>query len=340
MAMEIKPVYLFYGEETYLIARDLKIFRQYFSQRDCEIEEFDAVKDSLADILTAASMDPLFGSERLIIVSNSPWFAPSKGQSGTDKTNKTGENEKIKEERSAIEDYCSSPNENVCLVFTAPTAARTLKTVKAIMSVGKVREYKKPKEWELPAYLRQYLNKGRRRIGANTLDLLITIGGDDLGSLINECDKLILYTEGKDTVSEQDVLTVVSQGAAANMFQLSDALGNRDAAIVGGLVGSILGEMKPWEYMKLFGYITNYFRMLLRIKALSAEGCSESQIAKTTKINPYRIKLGIPASKKYTTEELIEALRLMAEVDYKMKSGQEDFAQSFPVALMAIAASF
>ena len=44
MAMEIKPVYLFYGEETYLIARDLKIFRQYFSQRDCEIEEFDAVK--------------------------------------------------------------------------------------------------------------------------------------------------------------------------------------------------------------------------------------------------------------------------------------------------------
>ncbi|MDO4541535.1 MAG: hypothetical protein Q4C00_01725, partial [Bacillota bacterium] len=66
--MEIKPVYLFYGDETYLIDRDLKIFRQYFRDRDCTVEEFDGVRDKLEDILEAAAMDPLFGSQRLIIV--------------------------------------------------------------------------------------------------------------------------------------------------------------------------------------------------------------------------------------------------------------------------------
>ncbi|MDO4541534.1 MAG: DNA polymerase III subunit delta, partial [Bacillota bacterium] len=266
----------------------------------------------------------------------SPWFAGAakkKGESGERSSNA----DKLKGQRQAIEEYCQAWNENVCLVFTAVSASKALKTVKAVMSVGKVREYKKPKEWELPAYLRQYLRKAGRSISPRALELLVAIGGEDLGSLINECDKLVLYTVGQDAISDDDVAHVVSFGAEANIFQLSDALGNRDVAKVRQLCTAILGETKAWEYPKVFGYITNYIRILMRIKAFLSHGYSENRIVEATKINAYRVKLGIPAAKRYSEAELRQALGMMLEVDYKMKSGIGDFTESFPLALMDIA---
>lgn len=332
--MEIKPLYLFYGDEAYLIEKDLKIFRSHFKAMDCAVEEFDGVKDNLDSILDAVATDPLFGSRRLIIVKNSPWFANAKKQEG-DKAKSAAEN--IKKQRQEIEEYCQNPNENVCLVFVAASASKTLKAVKAIAALGKVREYKKPREWELGPYLRQYLRREGRSIFPGALDLFITIGGEDLGSLISQCDKLVLYTQGRDNITEEDVAKVVSQGAEASIFQLSDALGSRDVNKVRSLCNNILAETKTWEYPKLFGYITNYIRLLMRIKEYSEAGYGESQIASATKINSYRVKLGIPAAKRYTMAELAQGLRLMLEVDYKLKSGISDFSQTFPVALMTIA---
>lgn len=332
--MEIKPLYLFYGDEDYLIEKDLKIFRRYFQDLECVVEEFDGVKDDLNSILDVAATDPLFGSRRLIIVKNSPWFANAKKQEG-EKAKSAAE--KLKQQRQEIEEYCQAPNENVCLVFVAASASKTLKTVKAIAALGKVREYKKPREWELGPYLRQYLRREGRSISPGALDLFVTIGGDDLGSLINQCDKLVLYTQGRDNIVEEDITKVVSQGAEANIFQLSDALGNRDVNKVRSLCNNILAETKTWEYPKLFGYITNYIRLLMRIKEYTEAGYGESQIAADTKINSYRIKLGIPAAKRYTMNELTQGLRLMLEVDYRLKAGISDFPQTFPVALMTIA---
>lgn len=334
--MEIKPVYLFYGEEAYLLTKDLQIFRQYFAQQECTVEEYDAAKIPLETILDAAATNPLFGAERLIIVSNSPWFAPfKKDTSGGEQSAKSGD--KLKGQREALEAYISHPNDEVCLVFVAATASRSLKLVKAIASIGKVREYKKPREWELPPYLRQYLRKQGKNIAPAALDLLITIGGEDLGSLINECDKLVLYSGEADTVTENDVAKVVSQGAAANIFQLSDALGARNIESVRGLIANILSELKPGEYPKVFGYIVNYIRILLRLKEFISRGYNEKEIAAATKINAYRVKLAIPAAKRYSEDELIAALSLLLDVDFKMKSGRADFADSFPAALLAIA---
>ena len=72
--MEIKPVYLFYGEETFCCKKISLIFVIILTEKNMEPKCFDGAKDSLDLILAAAEANPLFAEKRLIIVENSPWF--------------------------------------------------------------------------------------------------------------------------------------------------------------------------------------------------------------------------------------------------------------------------
>ncbi|MEG1497608.1 MAG: DNA polymerase III subunit delta [Clostridiales bacterium] len=338
--MEIKPLYIFYGEEEYLINKDIRFFREYFTKSDCSIEEFDGAKTSVETILEAAQTNPLFGEERLIIVNNAPWFRPAKkkesGKTKDDAEEKANDN--LKKQRELLDDYFLDINEKTCLVFIATGLSRTLKLVKSAEKIGKVREYTKPKKWELPGILRQYLRKQGKNIGPKALEILVAMSGEELGNLINECDKLALHAGEKETISESDVLKTVSHSAQANNFQLSDALGKRDVAEVKTLAYALMSDMKPWEYSALFGYIVNQLRLLIRLKEMSNQGMNEREIIAATKVNSYRVKLGLPSAQKYHLTELTDGLKKMLEVELKMKTGKANFKDTFPVALISIAA--
>lgn len=130
---------------------------------------------------------------------------------------------------------------------------------------------------------------------------------------------------------------MVSRSAEVNSFQLSDALGERDPRKIYRLASELVETMKPGEYMALFGYISNYLRILIRVKELAARGKSPDMIAKATKIHSFRVKKAMPAAERYTMEELIQGLALLMEVDYQMKSGAGEFRQTFPSALVKLA---
>lgn len=316
--MEIKPIYLFYGEEKYLLQKDVAFFRRHFDEQGVAAEEFDGVKDSLGDIIAAAAEVPLFGNKRLLIVNRAPWF--SKG--GDD----PGE----------LLAYAEAPNEDTCLVFVADHADKRLKTVKAIEKVGKVREYALKKGYELPDYIRKYLAAAGKSISPRGLDLFLASCSEDLGVISGELDKLVLYIGERKRAEEEDVLHTVSQTAKATSFLLSDAIGLRQRAKVRQYAAEILADTKPGEYAMLFGYLVNYFRLLLRVKDLAAQGRGEKAIAKTLGVHEFRVKKALEAQKKYSLEELISAMELMLDCDYKVKSGRWDYGDGLLVTLLKI----
>lgn len=328
--MEIKPVYLFYGEETFLLQKDLAYFRNYFEGEEYGTEVFDGAKDSLDLILAAAEANPLFAEKRLIIVENSPWFKKKESK-------REGKSKKTDGDEELLFDYLSHPNEDACLVFTADKADQRMKLVKAVASCGKVREYKPLSRWELPDYLRKHLARLGKQIDSRALDLLLMLCGEQLGALVNEAEKAAIFVGEQKRIEENDILRVVSRSAEVNSFQLSDALGERDPRKIYRLASELVETMKPGEYMALFGYISNYLRILIRVKELAARGKSPDMIAKATKIHSFRVKKAMPAAERYTMEELIQGLALLMEVDYQMKSGAGEFRQTFPSALVKLA---
>lgn len=332
--MEIKPLYLFYGEEKFLLYKDVAFFREYFAKEGVVAEEFDGAKVSLAAVMASAAEMPLFGGKRLIIVDHAPWFFKK-----TRKAKGNG-NENVKEapepDVSELLAYAEDPNEDTCLVFISDSADKRMKTVKAVEAAGKVRRYDPKKSYELPDYVRKYLSRGKKRISGSALDLFLAMTGDDLGSITSEMDKLILFIGERDCIEADDVKRVVSQTAEATSFLLSDAIGLRHGNKVREYAADILEHTRPGEYAMLFGYLVNYFRLLIRVKSLAAQGKREKTIAKELGVHEFRVKKALEAQRKYSMEELCDAMAMMLDCDYKVKSGQWDYTDGLFVTLMKI----
>lgn len=316
--MEIKPIYLFYGDEKFLLKKDVAFFRDYFAKEGVTAENFDGTKDTLGDIIGAAAEMPLFGGRRLLIVDHAPWFGKGGGEA---------------EELLA---YADAPNEDTCIVFVADHADKRMKTVKAVEKVGKVRQYEAKKSYELPDYVRKYLRGQGKTIAPHGLDLLLLLCSEDLGIISSELDKLMLYVDERTRIEEEDVQKIVAKSAEATSFLLSDAIGLRQKDKVKRYAEDLLSHTKPGEYAMLFGYLVNYFRLLIRVKDLVSRGKSEKAVAKEIGVHEFRVKKAMEAQKKYSMEQLITAMERMLDCDYKVKSGRWDYKDGLFVTLLQI----
>ncbi len=327
--MEIKPIYLFYGEDRYLLYKDVAIFRDYFARDGVIAEDFDGTKVSLGSILAAAGEIPLFGGKRLIIVDRSPWFRKRKDEDEEEFPVSDEGNEELIA-------YAASPNTDTCLVFVANRVDKRMKAVKAIAECGTVREYALKKSYELPDYIRKYVKRYQKGISVKAIDTLLEYIGEDSGLIRNEIDKLILYIDDRDRIEADDVRRVVSRSAEATLFELSDEIGARHVKRVRKVVSAILERMKPNEYAMLFGYLVNYFRILIKTKELAEKHISENMLAKEIGIHPYRAKKAMAAVKHYSMSELAEAFHALLECDYKVKSGQWSYNDAIYITVMNI----
>lgn len=334
--MEIKPIYLFYGEEKFLLYKDVAFFREYFAKEGVVAEEFDGTKTSLGAVLASAAEMPLFGDRRLIIVDPAPWFS-KKGK----KNKGNGEAEEAPKDigepdAEELLAYAEDPNENTCIVFVSDSADKRMKTVKAVAAVGKVRKYEPKKNYELPDYVRKYLSRSGKRINGPGMDRFLGMTGEDLGSISGELDKLVLFVGQRECIEAEDVDRVVSQTAEATSFLLSDAIGMRHRRKVREYAADVLAHTRPNEYAMLFGYLVNYFRLLIRVKELVARHKTEKTIAKELGVHEYRVKKAMEAQCKYSMEELCNAMAMMLDCDYKVKSGQWDYTDGLFITLLKI----
>ena len=76
------------------------------------------------------------------------------------------------------------------------------------------------------------------------------------------------------------------------------------------------------EVIKIIIVLAGQIRLLYQVKTLYMKGFSEKSIAETLKVHPYRVKLAVQNSKKYSSESLINNLKALADIDYGIKSGK------------------
>ena len=315
--MEIKPVYLLYGDERYLIQRDLALFRREFLGDDglSTCDRFDAKNAELSTILNAAAEVPLFGERRLIIVENAPWFTAGDSEAG------------------ALPDYLDAPNPDTCLVFVAEKVDKRKKLTKAVEKVGKIRCHERLKGSDLPTYVRRYLTPSGKRMNSATVQQFLKLTGDDLGIICTDLDKLILFVGERPEITEDDVVRSVAVAAQASMFELADAVSARDLPRTRAVCERLLRELAEREYYSVQGFISNHLRLLLQVKELAERKLGERAIAGELGVHEFRVRKALSAVRHFEAAELEEALCAMTEADYQVKSGHAAFADVFPLAL-------
>lgn len=301
-------IYVLYGLEDYLINREIKKIINDNKIDELSVERYDLSITPLKQIIDSALTTALFSNQKMIIVDNSYIFS-----SALKKTN-------MEHDLEALDTYIENVNKDTILLFIVNSEKldERKKQVKLLKSKAIVKEFNKENNLEkiVLSFFDNY------KISNLSIKKFIDRVGTNLSLLENEANKLKLYKGEEKNITEEDIEEIINKNIDIDIFNLIDniVLKNKVKAIESYNEMIKYGE----EPIKILIMLANQFRLMYQCKLLYKKGYLEKDIASTLKIHPYRAKLSIEKSKKFTEEDLIKYLDSLADLDSKIKQSEVD----------------
>ncbi len=172
---------------------------------------------------------------------------------------------------------------------------------------------------ELPDWIRSRVKANGSEITEKAQGILIELIGNDLWILSNEIDKLCLYAAGR-RIEEADVNLLVSNAREANIFQLVDAIVQRNQRAASRMLHQHLSEGAAPAY--LLYVITGEFRLLIQAKELSSRRMPIKDIAgKIGEYREWKVEKMLRQSQGYSVPRLERTYRRLLETDLAIKTG-------------------
>jgi DNA polymerase-3 subunit delta len=316
-----KPTfYVFHGEDEFTRSEALADFKRRLAPPDMvdlNTTVLDGKRITLAELRHTCDAIPFLAEKRLVIVEGLlTTLSPRKGQELP---------EARKRFLSDLAEYLRHLPPTTRLVFVE---TRVLPSSHPIVEVarrekqGYVKHFERPDAQALPRWIKKRLRKHGGQIEPRAVHRLAAVVGADLRLLDQEIVKLVTYTNSERPITERDVEKLVPYSQDAVIFDLVDALGQRDGRTAAETLHRLLEEGE--HPLGLLGMIVRQFRLLIQVKDLIARGLSSRDSAKALKIHPF------PASKlhnqatHFTTAQLEKIYRHLSETDLEIKTGRID----------------
>jgi DNA polymerase-3 subunit delta len=299
----LKPVYLFYGDEEFLMLRALARLEAALTEKAGEpptkvIREAQEV--GLADFLAESRAATLWGPGQLLILRRVETYPAA--------------------QLKALTAYLDHPAPRAWVVLLAEgLKAREVEKhavwgrmyrEEAALSFYRLRE----------GELYQWLSREARLQGKNltlaAAQRLVEIVGDNLAELSQELEKLVLFSGAERSLTPALVTQLASHSRTYNIFALVDALGeagfHRRLASLGHLLD--LGEPPA----KILGMLARQVRMLIRVK--EGAGGHPGELAKSLGIPPGVVKRLSQQAGRFSEAALKAHLKALHQVDFHLKT--------------------
>lgn len=231
-----KMIYLYFGEERYLLENKVKKIKKDFGEQVKGIN-YIQIDDTNVEELISDLETPAFGfSKKLIIAKNTGLFKKEKKTSSKSKTAKETKKKKtVVEEKlplpERIANYLQANeqelNETVELIFVEEEVEKNI-LYQTIEKIGEVKEFALLKLSELVANLKKIVNAYQVNLDDNTVKYLVESCGTSMQDLINEVRKLIEYKGAGGTITKEDVDKLCIKQIQAVIFDLTDNLGKKE----------------------------------------------------------------------------------------------------------------
>lgn len=297
-------IYLLYGKEEFLIDEKIKSIIDDSKIDRYNIDKYDLENTNIKNIVDAALTISLFDSNKIIIVENSYIF--------------TGVIKKgIEQDTSYLNSYFDNKNPNTILIFKVISEKidSRKKIVTKIKQVAEVKEYNKIIDIN-SIVIKMF---GEYKINRDCLNYLIDRVGSNLSILNQEIIKIKIYKDSDLVVTMQDIRDLTNKNVNIDIFNLIDNIiaNNKEKALESYYEMIKLGE----EPIKIIVMIANQFRLIYQVKELCKKGFNEYEMMDLLEQKPYPIKKARERINKYSSEELLNHLYKLAELDINIKSG-------------------
>lgn len=200
---------------------------------------------------------------------------------------------------------------------------------------GYVKKFDRPEGNRLQQWIRQRVADAGGQISPQATHMLATDIGNDLTVMANEVEKLVLFKKGEGTIEADDVARLCPYVAEASIFDLVDALGNRNGRQAAILLNQKLGEGTDPFY--LFAMIVRQFRLLIQVKELAEEGLRPPAIAKAANIHSFVAGKLFQQSQRFSLSQLEQIYAHLLHTDVGVKTGRADMVTSLNLLIAALA---
>lgn len=314
-------IYLFYGEETYLLETRVKKIKKEYQQLILGIN-FIQIDDTNVEELIADLETPAFGfDKKLIIAKNTGLFKKEKKTTKSDSKKKKVDDTKLPlNEKIAkyIQENSEELKDTVDLVFVEQEVDKNA-LHQAIEKVGEVKEFALLKLPDLIANIKKIAVAYKVNIDDATAKYLVECCGTSMQDLINELRKLIEYKGENSNITKQDIDLLCTKQIQAVIFDLTDNLGKKETSKALEVYNGLISNKEPIQ--KILITLYNHFKKLYIIKI--AEKYNED-VATAMNLKPNQLFLVSKyktQARYFETQELREVLEALIDLDANYKIG-------------------
>ena len=321
--------YLFLAPDEFLLGRRLGQLEEALGDAETaslNVTEVDGARSSAADILYHAGAMPFLAARRLVVVRG--YLANLESRLGTAKTpNRAAQDEA----RQILQGLADRSVEND-LVFIEEKLDKRRLIWRGIDGIAGVDRLSKegllaiealgtPDARQLPGWLAKTARRDGIAIEGRAVQMLAAYVGADLRRLSLEMEKLRSYAAGR-SITAADVQGLVSDTSEALIWDLTDAIGQRDGRkAMRALYALRRNDANPFYLLTM---ITRQYRIMIKVKDEAARlPGNEYDIAGRVGESPFPVKKAMVQSRNYAFVQLEGIMDRLLLSDFAMKSGAD-----------------
>ncbi|MFO7892001.1 MAG: DNA polymerase III subunit delta [bacterium] len=296
------PIYFFFGDEDYLIDKLIDLIRKKVVDLQTKDFNYDFLySDDVSgqDIINLTSSLPMMADYRLVIIKSIQKLSTS--------------------DKKILEKYIDNPVNSTILVLTANRIDRRKRIYKNLVKKSIWVECKPIYENIAVGWIIKRFKKQGIKISRPAALFMVQLVGVSLRSLDNEIEKIITYTEAKKSIDEKVVSQVVGFYKNYNLWNFTDAVGNKDKDLANKILVSFLEEGVSPPF--LLRELTKRVVLLMKIKLMIAKGMNKHLIKKVMGLKNFFLNLYMDQAEKFSQSELRNSLQALQMADLHLKSG-------------------
>ena len=295
-----RPVYLLYGEETFLVnSYKNRLKEAVLGDDTMNFSRYEGKGIDVSELIRQADTMPFFAKKRLILVEDSGFFKASSEE---------------------LASYLPSMPDTTCIIFAESQVDKRNRLYKKVKELGYAAEMQRQDAAQLARWAGGILAREGRKITGRTMELFLSMTGEDMENIRMELEKLVCYTMGRDVITKEDVDAVGTVHVTSRVFDMVAAIvaGNTKKAM--DLYEDLLTLKEP--PMRILFLIARQFNQLLQIKELTAAGKDKGAMASALKVPPFAVGKLTAQARAFTRDQILSWVTLCVETEEAVKTGR------------------
>ena len=313
-------IYFFYGDEDYLIDKELKKFRDKLDKNFSEMNYVVYDELTYTDLISVLRTQPMMFGKMMIVINTRKLF--STGRNRESLLSASLDDNQIKEIESALENN----NDMLDIFFVEkytdndktkkPDSRRKIYKVLSKYTTQNFQTIPTYKTTELSNIINSMAKEKKVKLTSDAVIKLIESKGNNLREYDKELEKLQLLAYPETTITK----TMVEDMCSSNqdLFKLTDYVMQKE-------YGNALSELRQLlitsHPLEILVPLQTMLKKWIFIK-LNHKTMSNDEIGQRIGMNPYAIKPILEKLKHTQAKDLVDLRCRLAKTEYNIKTGQ------------------